>query len=132
MTKQIKKTSAKKLKTEKIKFDLSDYKLNDTDTEIFRLKNTYYNISHTDISGLLGITLTGIHKAINKPAYKLAEKNFKLTWIETIINARKKAADKIVSLINHNNPSISLRACESILQLDKFDITADTEEQPPY
>jgi hypothetical protein len=51
------------------------------------------------------------------------------TYIDIINNNRKKAANKLVELIDCANPVVAKSACESILQLDKT-LIKPTDDKP--
>lgn len=62
-----------------------------------------------------------IKQHIEKLKEERKEKN--KSYLDTITEARDRAAQRLVELMDSNVASIAIRACENILQLDKADIS---------
>lgn len=124
--------TSKKFKKVQPEFDLSDYELNETDKKIFQIKHEYPDLTQVQIAAMLGISFEQVSKIVNKPAYKQADAEFNKDWIQKLLDARAKAADKLIEHIDNDNASISIRACEDVLQIDKIDLSQTGDEQRPY
>ena len=129
-----KKKNRKQQKFTKVHI-LEKYELNDNDKRIIQYKLQYPEITHEELSLLLDISREYITRRLNTPIFKkaLAElsDNFGADWKKRIIAAKEKASKKLVKLIDDKNPSISIRACEQILQLDKLTETGDSNKPIP-
>lgn len=108
------------------------YELNETDKKVIQYRLRFTDITQNEIAQLCSISDNMVSLILQKPSVKLILKEFEGDWIEMLINAKEKAAKKLIKLIDEKNPSIALRACENILQLDKIDITKTGEELAPY
>lgn len=111
---------------------LEKYNLNETDKKVLQYKLKFENITQEEISVLVDISPKMVSKILNKPEVKSALKEFDGNWISMLINAKEKASKKMITLMNHKVPSIAIRACENILQLDKVDLTQTEDEQAPF
>ena len=111
---------------------LEKYNLNETDKKVLQYKLKFENITQEEISVLVDISPKMVSKILNKPEVKSALKEFDGNWISMLINAKEKASKKMITLMNNSNPSIAIRACENILQLDKVDLTQTEDEQAPF
>ena len=117
-------------------FDIADYELTETDKSVLNLLIKFPEVSKTELAKRLNLGREHFSKITNKPAFKRAFNDIHneeiKTWIQVIIDARKKASLKLVEHIDNENPYVSIRATENILQLDKLDLSDDSPEQSPY
>jgi hypothetical protein len=120
----------------KVEFKISDYELNDTDTNVFRLLTQYPEVTQNELARQLGITVAQFSKIKAKPAFRKAYNDFKdeesKTWLQVLIDARKKASLKLIEHIDSENVNASIRAIENVLQLDKLDLSQTEDEESPY
>ena len=128
----MKKKSKDNISKVKKVYILEKYNLNETDKKVLQYKLKFENITQEEISVLVDISPVMVCKILNKPEVKNALKEFDGNWISMLINAKEKASKKMITLMNNPNPSIAIRACENILQLDKVDLTQTEDEQAPF
>lgn len=108
------------------------YDLNETDKKVIQYKLRFPDITQNEIAQLCSISDNMVSLIFQKPSVKLILKEFEGDWLEMLVNAKEKAAKRLIKLIDSKTESIALRTCESILQLDKIDITKTGEELAPY
>ena len=119
-----KNTNPKKSQEIPRNIDLSKYDLNDTDKRVLLLKLN--NVKQIDIAKQLKRKEATISNICNKPeflkAYNelTAEKN--KTYIQILIEAQIRAANRYTSFIDSINESLAARVCENILQFDKLEL----------
>lgn len=122
--------SGKKKPTKTNIFD--KYKLREIDKKIIEYVLSFPKITHEEIATLTNKSRLYITERLNTPIVKQALKELEGNWIEKLLNAKEKAAKKIIKHIDNPNPAISIRACEQILQLDKLDLSNTNPEAEPY
>jgi len=111
---------------------LEKYKLSENDRKVLQYKLKFEKITQEEIAVLVELNPKTVGAILQKPEIKSALKEFDGNWISMLINAKEKASKKMITLMNNPNPSIAIRACENILQLDKVDLTQTEDEQAPF
>jgi transcriptional regulator len=111
-------------------YDFSKYNLNETDKKVLTLK--LEGKPQIQICKELQKSEKHISLICNKPEFKKAyneiSTSIRKSYIQTLIDAKKTAADKLVEHIGSSNPVVSIRACEQILQLDKLDLVDNDKD----
>jgi len=108
------------------------YNLNETDKKVLNYKTRFESITHQEIADILHLTRSHVTEILNKPVVKHFLKELEGNWIEILINAKEKAAKKLIKHVDSSNPAISIRACEQLLQLDKTELGNDKPARSPY
>ena len=103
-------------------FDINDYKLTATDKRIFKLQQIYPELKQVDIAKILKIAEETVSRCVNKPAYKQAWNDYEKDWLSQLADARRKAASRLVGLVDSKDERIAFSASKEILQLNKVDI----------
>ena len=113
-------------------YDFSKYKLNDTDKKVLLLK--LKGKRNSEISKEVKINQQHVSKIFNKPEFKKAyqelSSQIQKTYIEKLIDAKLKATEKYISLIDGYNIPIVARVCENIIQFDKLELGNKNIELP--
>lgn len=117
-------------------FDLSKYGLNDTERNVFKSLIQSPEIKQGILAQQIGINQKHFSRIKAKPEFKRAYEDFKKqdakSWIQILIDARQHASNKLIEHIDSENPTISIRAIENVLQLDKLDLSQTEDEESPY
>lgn len=129
-------TDMNKDKSRNIDFDLSMYKLTENEKKVLIHFIKYPALNQVEISKMLNFNQDTVSRIKRRPEFQRAYNDFctseAKTWIQILIDARKKASLKLVKHIDSDNDNTSIRAIENILQLDKLDLSDDSPEQSPY
>jgi hypothetical protein len=113
-------------------FDFENYELTKTDKKIFKLATEHPEFSQSEIADKLKITQEWVSRSMSKVVFKKAMADFNGSWVQTILDAKQKAADRLIELIDDRSGTIALRAIENVLQLDKLDLSNTEPEQDNF
>lgn len=124
--------SRKIKKNQEIEYDVNDYELSENDSKVLNLSIKFPHLRQKEIGKQLNLTEETVSRIKSKPAYKQAFKDYQTeqskTWIQILLDARPKAAKKLIEHIDSDSAAISIRAAENILQLDKHLPSGDGNE----
>jgi DNA-binding Lrp family transcriptional regulator len=104
-------------------FDFENYELTKTDKKLFKLVTEQPELTQGQIAEKLNITQEWVSRSMSKAVFKKAINDFNGSWIQTILDAKQRAADRLVEFIDDANPTIAMRAIEQVLQLDTVDLS---------
>lgn len=96
-------------------FDKYD-KLDSVDKAIINLKIEFPAITNCDVADKVGICRDSVAARLKKEKVKIALKDIEREPVEILLDARIKAALKMVELLDNPDPQVSLKACKEILK----------------
>jgi hypothetical protein len=103
--------------------------LDDTDRIILQYILEYPGIKMAKIARILGTRENFIRHRVKKPAFRFALQKIQSTTEDLMVTAAKKAAIKLMELIEHPNPMISLGAVKIALARFVNKTQEPTEEE---
>jgi hypothetical protein len=105
------------------------YQLDDFDRILLKHIAEYPDLKMTQISKILNAPVNMIRNRKNRPCFKLALEKLTQTTEKDLAEAAKKAARKLIELIDHDNPAIALAAVKIALTRQLNTMPESTKER---
>lgn len=97
---------------------MTDKQLDSTDRAILQILKRKPTFKQADVARELGLSRNAISKRYSKPILAAAIEDLQTGIEESINEARRLAARRIQELVDSDNESIALKACQSLLEQD--------------
>lgn len=94
---------------------LSELELDETDVNILFYAQRYPGITNEQLGKLVGLAASNVSRRRNAPKYLARLEQMNATALKVVEDSVKKAAEKYVSLLDNEDPSIRERVASKIL-----------------